>query len=79
MSETTGEAPVHIGWARAIATTVIITVVAVGVLVYGTNAILTNVRSLSRSSRVALATVWFFVALGALAWAMRVLQRRRVL
>ena len=48
-------------------------------LVYGTNAVLTKVHGKTRSSLVAIATTMFFVVLFALAWALRQLQRRKMI
>jgi hypothetical protein len=65
-----------ISWLRAVLTVVGILVVGIGILVYGTNAVLT-MHGKTRSSLVAVATTIFFVGLFALAWALRALQRRR--
>jgi hypothetical protein len=73
------ETPSPIGWFRAIVTALIIVVVGIGVLVYGTNAILTDIHGKTRSSLVAVATIVFFVFLIALAWTLRWLQRRKVI
>ena len=70
--------PTPIGWGRALLTTAIIVVVAIGVLVYGTNALL-DIHGKTRSSLVAVATTLFFVLLIALAWGLRLLQRRKVI
>lgn len=72
------EAP-NIGWPRAILTAAIIVVVGFVLCVYGTNEVLTRIHSLNRGNRVAIATALFFAALGALAIALRYLQRRRIL
>jgi len=69
----------QIGWLRAILTVVAITVVAIAVLVYGTNAVLTKVHGKTRGSLVAVATTMFFVGLLALAWGLRKLQGRKVI
>lgn len=68
-----------IGWWRAIASAVAITVVGIVALAYGANAILTKLSSLDRSQRVGVTTAYFFVVLGGLAWGLRRLQRRGVL
>jgi hypothetical protein len=68
-----------IGWLRAGASTLLIAVVAIGVLVYGTNAVLNRLTGIDRGQRVAIATTLFFVALFALAWALRRLQQRHVI
>jgi hypothetical protein len=73
------EPPQTIGWPRAILTTVIILVVGIGVLVYGTDAVLTKIHGKTRSSLVAVATTMFFVALIAFAWCLRRLQRRKII
>ncbi len=70
------EPPAAIGWLRAVLTVVAIAIVGIGVLVYGTNAVLTT-HGKTRSSLVAVATTIFFVGLLALAWGLRVLQRRK--
>ena len=72
------DAPRDIGWLRAILTAVAITVVGIGVTVYGANAVLTKMGG-DRSSRVRVATILFFVALFAIAWALRWLQRRKLI
>ena len=71
--------PPPIGWFRAILTAAVIAVVGIAVLVYGTNAVLTKVHGLNRSSLVGIATTMFFVVLIALAWALRQLQRRKMI
>jgi hypothetical protein len=73
------EAPSRIGWPRAVLTSAIIVVVAVVVLVYGSNAILTDIHGKTRSSLVAIVTTLFFALLIALAWALRQLQRRKII
>jgi len=79
MTDDTELQPHPIGWLRAILTVAIIVVVAIGVLVYGTNAVLTKVHGKTRSSLVAVATTMFFVGLFALAWVLRKLQGRKVI
>jgi hypothetical protein len=69
----------EIGWLRAIVWCAGITVVGIGLLVYGTNAVLTKLTGLDRSQRVAVATTLFFVVLAGLALALRRLQRRGVI
>ena len=78
MSSEPDDTPRHIGWLRAILTAVAITVVGIGVTVYGTNAVLTKMGG-DRSSRVRIATILFFVALFAIAWTLRWLQRRKLI
>ena len=68
-----------IGWFRAILTAAIIAVVGIALLVYVPNAILTHATSVGRSTRVAIATTEFFVALFVLAFALRKLQRRNII
>ena len=75
--DTDPESP--IGWFRATVTVVVIAFVGVMVLVYGTNAVLTKWHGRTRSSLVGLATTMFFVALVLLAWALRQLQRRKLI
>lgn len=65
-----------ISWPRAILTTLVIAVVGLGLLAYGTNYLLVHLTSLERSQRVGVATTWFFVVLAALAFGLRRLQRR---
>ncbi len=69
----------RIGWWRATLSSVAILVVGIGVLVYGTNAVVTRLLSVSRSTRVGIATTVFFVAFIALAWTLRRLQRGRII
>ncbi len=71
--------PPQIGWLRAVLTVAAITLVAIAVLVYGTNAVLTKVHGKTHGSLVAVATTMFFVGLLALAWALRQLQRRKMI
>ena len=65
-----------IGWPRAIVTAVLIVVVGIVLLAYGTNALLTKLSSLDRSQRVGVCTVYFVVIFAAIAWGLRRLQRR---
>jgi len=71
--------PQPIGWLRAILTGLGIVVVGFGLLVYGANAVLTKVHGATRSSLVGIVTPAFFVVLFALAWALRQLQRRKMI
>ena len=73
------EPPAQIGWPRALLTTAIIVVVGIGVLVYGSNAVLTKIHGKTRSSLVGVVTPLFFIFLLALAWALRQLQRRKII
>ena len=68
-----------IGWARAIVTAVVIVVVGVLVLVYGSNAALTKIHGKTRNSLVAIVTPLFFAVLIAMAWGLRRLQRRKII
>jgi hypothetical protein len=70
---------VPIGWFRAILTAAVIAVVGIALLVYVPNAVLTHATSIGRSARVAIATTEFFVALFVLAFALRKLQRRKII
>ena len=67
-----------ISWPRAIVTTVIVAVVGIGLLAYGTDYLLKHLTDLDRSQRVGVATTFFFVVLIGLAFALRRLQRRGV-
>lgn len=68
-----------ISWPRAILTAVLIAVVGLGLLAYGTNYLLEHLTGLERSQRVGVATTWFVVVLVALAFGLRRLQRRGVI
>jgi hypothetical protein len=65
-----------IGWPRAIVTAVLVVVIGIVLLAYGTNALLTKLSSLDRSQRVGVSTAYFFVVFGAIAFGLRRLQRR---
>jgi hypothetical protein len=69
----------RLSWPRAAATTLAILVVAVGLLLYGSNLMLTKLTGLSRSGRVGVTTVWFFAVFFSFAAALRWLQRRRLI
>ena len=69
----------RLGWLRAAVSVLVVTAVAIGVLLYGTNALLNRLTSLDRGQRVGIATAVFFVAFFALAWALRRLQQRHVI
>jgi hypothetical protein len=73
------DTPSQIGWLRAILTTAVIALVAIAVLVYGTNAVLTNIHGKTRGSLVAVATIMFFGFLLLFAWGLRQLQRRKII
>jgi hypothetical protein len=68
-----------IGWVRALVTSAVIVVVGIVALVYGPNWVLTKISGKTRSSLVAVATTMFFVLLFALAFALRRLQRRKII
>jgi hypothetical protein len=71
--------PHSMSWLRAILTAVGIVVVGFAVLVYAANAVLTKVHGTSRSNLVGIVTPAFFVVLFAMAWALRQLQRRKMI
>ena len=68
-----------IGWPRAIVTALVIVVVGVLVLVYGSNDVLTKIHGKTRNSLVAIVAPAFFVVLIAMAWGLRQLQRRKII
>ena len=78
MTDNTQEHP-PIGWLRATLTAVGIAVVGIALLVYGTNAVMTKFHGKTHGSLVAVATTMFFVLLFVLAWALRQLQRRKLI
>ena len=63
-------------WLRASLVAAVIVAVAFGALVYVPDLLVSSVSGVSRSTRVALATGWFTVAVAALLWALRRLQAR---
>jgi hypothetical protein len=65
-----------ISWPRAILTVLVVAVVGIVLLAYGTNYLLEHLTSLDRSQRVGVATAWFFVVFAGLAFGLRRLQRR---
>jgi len=71
--------PPPFGWVRALLTGLGIVVAIGGLLVWVPGLAVTRLTGLGRSGRVAIATAWFFVALGFVAWALRSLQARRVI
>ena len=73
------DAPHAIGWFRAILTALVITIVGIAVLVYGSNAVLTKIHGKTRGSLVGIVTPLFFVLLFAMAWILRQLQRRKII
>lgn len=68
-----------ISWPTAVATTVIVALLGVGLLVVAPNLIVTRLGGLDRGQRVGLATIWFFGMLAALAWLLRRLQARKLI
>ena len=66
----------EIGWPRALVTAVVTTVVALALLAYGTNALLTELSGLERGQRVGVATAFFAVVLTGLLVTLRRLQGR---
>ena len=79
MSSSEENAGATIAWPRAILTAAIIVAVGVAACVYLPNTVLTRFHSVHRHQQVAIATTIFFVALIALAWGLRVAQRRKLL
>ena len=75
--DTEPDAP--IGWLRAALSTAVIAIVSIALLVYATDAVLSKWHGRTRSSLVGLATTMFFVILVALMWALRQLQRRKII
>ena len=73
------DTPSPIGWLRAIATTAVISLVSIAVLVYGTNAVLTKIHGKTRGSLVGIVATFFFIVLIAMAWGLRQLQRRKII
>jgi hypothetical protein len=71
--------PPSFGWVRALLTGLGIVVGLAVLLVWVPELVLTRLTGIGRSGRVAIATAWFFVALGAAAWALRSLQARRII
>ena len=65
-----------IGWPRAVGSGVAILALALALAFWGTNWILTDLTGLSRDNRVTLATGFFLVVVGLVAWALRRLQAR---
>ena len=61
-------------WPRAAAIGVGLVALAFVLLVYVPDQLLTSLSGMARSSRVAVTTAWFTVALAGLLWALRRLQ-----
>ena len=78
MTEATQEHP-PIGWLRAMLTAAVIVVVGIAALVYAPNAVMTKFHGKTHGSLVAVATTLFFVILFVMAWALRQLQRRKLI
>jgi hypothetical protein len=66
-------------WQRAVVSGVVIVGLAFVLLVFIPNLILSDITSVERSGRVALATGWFVASLTGLLWGLRRLQSRRVI
>ncbi|HLF99814.1 MAG TPA: hypothetical protein VI916_05040 [Acidimicrobiia bacterium] len=67
-----------ISWPRAALEAAVTLVVAFALLVIGSNLIVTRVTSLDRDWRAGLATAWFAMSLGLVAWLLRRLQARHL-
>ena len=65
-------------WGRAVVSGVLIVAVAFFLLVYVPDLLLSDLTGLNRHGRVLVATAFFTLALVALAWGLRKLQRRDV-
>ena len=74
-----GEAGTAPSWPRAVAATVVVVVVGVGLLVVVPNLIVTRLGGLDRGWRAGLATIWFLAMLAGLAWLLRRLQARHLI
>lgn len=77
--ETEPAAGSGISWPRAVISAVVIAVVGLGLLAYGTNTLVTKLTSVGRGARVGIATTYFFVVLCGIAFTLRRLQRRGIL
>ncbi len=66
-------------WQRAVVSGVIIVGLAFVLLVLIPNLILSEITSVERSGRVALATGWFVASLAGLLWGLRRLQSRQII
>lgn len=71
--------PPSFGWVRALLTGLGIVITLAVLLVWVPELVLTRLTGIGRSGRVTIATVWFFVALGVSAWALRRLQARGII
>jgi hypothetical protein len=65
-------------WPRAVLSAVIAVAVAFLALVVVPDLLLSQVTSVARSQRVALATAWFAFALVVILWGLRRLQQRHI-
>lgn len=63
-------------WPRAALAGAVVVFVAFAALVYVPDLLVSSLSGVGRSTRVALATAWFTVAVCALLWALRRLQAR---
>ena len=71
--------PPSFGWVRALLSGLGIVIALAVLLVWVPELALTRLTGVGRSGRVTIATAWFFVTLGAAAWALRSLQARRII
>jgi len=63
-------------WVRAVIAGGLVVLVAFVALVYVPDLLVSSLSGVGRSTRVALATAWFTIAVGVLLWALRKLQAR---
>jgi xanthine/uracil permease len=68
-----------IGWARAVATGVVVLVVGLGVAVVGSDQLIKRIDGISRENVEYLVSAYFVACVVAAAWVLRRLQRRGVL
>jgi multisubunit Na+/H+ antiporter MnhB subunit len=68
-----------VSWTRALATGVVVVAVAFVLLVIVPDQLLTQLSGLDRSARVAVATAWFVIAVTAMLWTLRRLQRHQTI
>lgn len=69
----------RLGWFGALGRGLLVAALGTVLLVYGPNYIVTKLMSVSRSTRVGIATAWFGIWIALLAFTMRRLQARHVL
>jgi hypothetical protein len=79
VGDRTPAAPPTLSWPRAILFGLGITIALAFLLVSVPDLVLTRFIGLGRSTRVTIATAWFFVGLGLVAWTLRRLQARRII